>query len=84
MSARLVPVSETTWGYTPPAMSQKRVCAELTAIDIDVLVMALGEAKISAASSDEVYETDAHQTAAERLRLRLTVLYRQVTDEVRT
>ena len=40
------------------------------------------EAKISSASSDEIYETPAHRTAAERLRRRLIVMYRHVTDEV--
>lgn len=60
----------------------KRVFLAVTAVDIDVLVMALAEAKISAAASSGVYETPAHEAAAGRLNRRLTILYRQVTDEV--
>ncbi len=82
MTARPRFVEETTYGYVPSALSQKRVDLQVTAIDIDVLSAALAEAKVSAASSDQVYETDAHRTAAERLRQRLAVLYRQITDEV--
>lgn len=60
----------------------KRGDMQLTAIDIDVLVMSLAEAKISSAASEEIYETPAHKAAADRLTKRLVVLYRQVTDEV--